>query len=197
MNKTQVELYFRELSKAYPKKCVIILTGAAAGALYGRVRATLDVDFEAKTRDWGAFEKAVLKISLKTGIEAQYAEDIDRWSSITLMDYQKHTFLHKQFGELQVRLMDPEYWALGKLARYLDSDVSDMEKVFKKKKTSWRVIAVTAGKALRKSPKSNSCFLFRQQTEDFFKRLGRKIWGKDFNQEEARQLFYKAAGIRL
>ncbi|MBI2174944.1 MAG: hypothetical protein HYU33_07090 [Candidatus Omnitrophica bacterium] len=195
MNKRQIERYFVELARIYPKKCMVVLTGAAAGVLYGRVRATMDIDFSARTRNWDAFAEAVSKISARTAIEAQYAQDIDRWSPITLMNYQKHSFLHKRFGSIEVRLMEPAFWAIGKLSRYLDSDTRDLVNVFKKMKTPWREVASVAGRALRLSPKSTACFLFRLQTDDFFKRFGKKIWGKRFNEKDAVTLFHKTAGV--
>lgn len=196
MNKKQIERYFQILGKIYSKKCKIILTGAAAGALYGRIRATMDIDFSAEAADWENFSKAVEETSVRTGIAAQYAEDIDRWSSITLMDYKRHTFIYGRFGPVEVRLMEPSYWAIGKFSRYLDPDVGDLIKVFRKTGTPWQEAASVAGRALRKSPKSTACLLFRRQAEDFFKRFGKKIWGRDFNVEAAVTLFHKRAGVK-
>jgi hypothetical protein len=195
MNKRQIERYFALLAELYPKPCRVILTGAAAGALYGRVRSTMDVDFAAKTADWDGFSKAVQETSLRTGIAAQHAEDIDRWSAITLMDYARHTRPYRRFGGLELRLMEPSYWAIGKLSRYLDPDIRDLVAVFKKTRTGWKELARVAGKALRKSPRSTSCFLFRKQVEDFFKHSGRKVWGRGFRAQKALDLFHKHAGI--
>ena len=195
MNKRQVERYFEVLAKLYAKPCRVILTGAAAGALYGRVRATLDVDFAVSAADWEKFSKAVHESGLRTGIAAQYAEDIDRWSSITLMDYAAHTYVYKRFGALELRLMEPTYWAIGKLSRYLDPDIRDLVAVFKKTNVEWKDVANISGKALRQSPKSTSCHLFRRQVEDFFKNSGKKAWGKNFDFERAIRVFHKTAGI--
>ena len=197
MNKKQVENYFKILGRLYPKYCRVILTGAAAGALYGRVRGTLDVDFEARPRDWKRFAAAVEEASARTGIVAQYAEDIDRWSSITLMDYDKRTYIYKRIGPIELCLMEPSYWAIGKLSRYLDSDIQDMTRVFRKTRTKWQVLASVAGKALRKSPRSTACFSFRRQVEHFLKHSGRQAWGKGFDSSAAIALFRKSAGIRV
>lgn len=197
MNKKQIERYFQILDKIYAKKCRIIITGAAAGALYGGVRATMDIDFSAEAADWENFSKAVEEASIRTGIAAQYAEDIDRWSSIAFMDYKKHTFIYGRFGRIEIRLMEPSYWAIGKLSRYLDPDIRDLVKVFKKTATRWQEVAYVAGRALRKSPKSTACFLFRKQTENFFKQYGNKIWGRTFDAKEATALFYKQGGVKI
>ena len=196
MNKKQIERYFKTLAGIYPRRCRVILTGAAAGALYGRVRATMDIDFSAETGDWELFSKAVKEVGMRTGIAAQYSEDIDRWSSISLMDYKKHTFAYRRFGALELRLMEPSYWSIGKLSRYLDPDIGDLVKVFKKTGTSWKDAASVAGRALRQSPRSTACFLFKRQTEDFFKRSGKKIWGKTFDAQQVIALFHKQAGVR-
>ena len=196
MNKTQVERFFKVVSERYPRKCRVILTGAAAGALYGRVRATMDIDFSAKTADWTRFSNAIREASLQTGIAAQFAEDIDRWSPITLMDYQRHIYLQKKFQGVEIYLMETPYWAIGKLSRYLDSDIQDLVKVFKKTHTSWQDAASVAGRALRRSPKSTSCILFGKQVENFLRRFGRRVWGRAFDREKAVSLFRKYAGVR-
>ncbi len=196
MNKRQIDRYFSLVDKIYEKKCRIILTGAAAGVLYGRVRPTMDVDFEAGAADWDGFLSAVKKASDQTGIESQFSEDIDHWSSITLMDYREHIYLYGKFGKLAIYLMEPAYWAIGKLSRYLDQDVQDMVRVFKKTGTNWKTVAEISGKALKKSPKSTACFLFRKQTEDFLKNRGREVWGKKYNADEAIIHFHKYAGIQ-
>jgi hypothetical protein len=197
MNKKQIERYFKILDKVYSKKCRVIVTGAAAGALYGSVRATMDIDFSAEAADWEGFSKAVEETSVRTGIAAQYAEDIGRWSSITFMDYKKHTFIYGRFGHIEVRLMEPPYWAIGKLSRYLDPDIRDLVKVFKKTGTRWQETVSVAGRALRKSSKSTACFLFRKQVEGFLGQYGKKIWGNAFNAKEAVAIFHRQAGIKL
>ncbi len=204
MNEEEIVRFFEILAKTYKASCRIILTGAGAGALYGRIRATTDLDFalkiqanDAKTyeKDWKDFETAVKDVSLKTGIDTQYAEDIDRWSSITLLDYEKHTYLFKRFGKIEVRLLEPPYWAIGKFGRYLDSDVRDLIHVFQKTNIRWQVLSEILGKALNQTPKSTACFQFRKQVENFFNTHGKEVWGRDFTAEEAIRRFHQHAGI--
>ncbi len=206
MKKQEVIRYFRILSRIYHRPCRIILTGAALGTIYGGVRATFDIDFalklksrsrQKKEEDWQMFTEAAKKISARTGIAAQYAEDIDRWSSITYLDYEKHTRLFRKFGSIEVRVLDPPYWAIGKLTRYLVPDVRDLIQVLKKTKTSWQNLIKIAGHALRKSPKSTACFLFRKNVEDFIKSYGVQIWSRRFDSEKAINYFYQSAGIQL
>lgn len=196
MNKRQVENYFKILDQLYGKRCRIILTGAAAGALYGRVRATMDVDFALPRADWQSFAAAVEQAKRRTRISAQYTEDIDRWSAITYLDYERHTYVYRKFDKIELRLMEPAYWALGKLTRYLDSDVRDLVSVLAKTSTHWKDVAGVAGRALKQSPKSTACFQFRTQVENFFAKKGKKVWGKNFDFKKAVELFHQKAGVQ-
>ncbi len=206
MRKQEVIRYFRILSKIYKRPCRVILTGAALGTVYGGVRATFDIDFALKMKsnsrkrreeDWQAFADAIAKTTLRTGIAAQYAEDIDRWSSITYLDYENRTRLFKKFGSIEIRVLDPVYWAIGKLTRYLSPDIRDLIQILGRTKTPWRKLAQIAGRALRMSPKSTACFLFRMNVEDFLKSYGTQIWSKTFDSELAIRHFHKAAHIKL
>ncbi|MCA9396968.1 MAG: hypothetical protein KC649_07330 [Candidatus Omnitrophica bacterium] len=192
MNRLQIERYFKELSEEYDKPCKVILSGAAAGALYGNVRPTSDVDFELKTEDWEGFETAAKSVGKLMAIDAQYSEDIDKWSMITYLDYKNHTYLYKKFGNLEVHLMEPAYWAIGKLTRFLDSDIQDLIKVFKDASVSWKAVADVAGRALKASPKSTSCSLFKKQTEHFLTAFGKKIWGADYDSQKALEAFHQS-----
>lgn len=204
MNRQAIVRFFQLLARHFPAPCEIILTGAGAGALYGRVRPTVDLDFAlrlkagspgAKERQWNAFGEAARRVSQRTGIALQYAEDIDRWSSITLLDYERHTRPFRKFGKMEVRLLEPAYWAIGKLARYLDPDLRDVIQVFRRQKTSWRRLCPVLGRALRRSPKSTAGFLFRRQVEDFLENYGRETWGRRYPAGEAIYLFHRAARI--
>ncbi len=204
MNKDTIVDFFEQLSRYYPKSCQILVTGAVAAALYGRVRPTRDIDFEFRLKsastgsaeaDAEEFIRAANAVGRETGIDIQCAEDIDRWSSITLHGYREHSYFYQKFGQLEVRLMEPSYWAIGKLSRYVDPDIRDLIHVLQKTETPWQELARVAGTALRKSPKSTACFLFRKQTENFLNSYGSQIWGKDFDAKQAVQDFLKAAGI--
>ncbi|MGH7198950.1 MAG: hypothetical protein ACREH5_09470 [Candidatus Omnitrophota bacterium] len=204
MNKEEIFRFFGTLAELYKEPCRIILTGAGAGVLYGRVRATMDLDFALKVptkdpqkyeKEWKHLEDAIKETSLRTSIDAQYAEDIDRWSSITLLDYEKHAYLFKCFGNLELMLLEPPYWSIGKFGRYLDPDIRDLILVFQKTNTPWKVLAAILGQALKASPKSNACYLFRRQVEDFFKNYGKEAWGNNFSAESAILEFQKSAGI--
>ena len=107
------------------------LTGAAAAALWGRVRPSYDVDLglelKRKTRSSGEIiQRAVERTTRLTGIAVSVAEDIDRWGMITLLDYKRTSRRYRQFGPLELRLLHPANWSIGKLTRNLESDIRDV-----------------------------------------------------------------------
>jgi hypothetical protein len=204
MNRKEINRYFEILSARFRRPAVVILTGASCGSLYGSVRPSMDIDFALKLKAksgrkketvWQEFADAVRQATALTGIQVQYAEDIDRWSQITFLDYARHTRPYRKFGALEVRLLDPAYWAIGKLTRYLDPDVRDMTEVLKKTKVSWKKLAPLLGRALRESPKSTACYAFRRQVEHFFSVFGKNIWGSSYSAKEAISAFHKATEI--
>ncbi|OGR80144.1 MAG: hypothetical protein A3I11_04710 [Elusimicrobia bacterium RIFCSPLOWO2_02_FULL_39_32] len=199
MEKRQIERFFQILSRFVPGKCKVILTGAAAGSLLGSVRLSRDIDFALEflgnKDDWEKLEEAIHKTEQLTGVPAQYAQDISRWGMVSLLDYKKHTTLYRGFNLLEVRILEPAYWSLGKISRFLDPDIQDMISVFKKQKISQDKLVTIWGRALKSSPPSSHLFQFKRQAEEFLRVWGKSIWGQQFNFDKTVQLFYKEAGI--
>ena len=194
--------FFRALSKQLDEPVKVFLTGAAAGALFGNIRSSADVDFaiepvRERPESWNRIDDALGRASRATGITVQYARDIDRWGMISLLDYRKKSILYRKFGSIEVRTLHPAYWAIGKFTRYLESDIQDLATVLKKKKVPPVKLAKTLGKALRKSPPSSQGFQFRQHVEQFLEKYGRKIWGTRFDPADAIATFRAAAGIKI
>src|SRR5437762_3031656 len=136
MKAKDIERFFEELNRHLDAPVVVLLTGGAAGVLQGVGRATYDVDFEAhvkRSNEWEALQRAVEQTARQAGIAPEYAADIDRWSSFALPA--KTSRLYRRFGKVEVRLLDPGLWAIGKLTRYLASDIHDLRKVLKSAKT--------------------------------------------------------------
>lgn len=176
------------------------VTGAAAAALWGRVRPSVDVDLGLELRgssppSWDVVERAVERTTRLTGIPASVAEEIDRWGMITLLDYRRSSRLYRRFGALEVRLLHPANWAIGKLTRCLDPDIRDVAEVFRRQQVSPLVAARTWGRALRASPSSTARFQFRRNVENFLARQGTRIWGAKFDATRVKKAFHKAAGI--
>lgn len=201
MTRAQIDRFFRTLARELPERATVILTGAAAAALLGRARASKDVDFAIRplkrggSHSWEAIQSAVERTVRITGITADYAEDIDRWGPISLMDYRRHTRPYRRFGRVEVRLLEPAYWSIGKMSRCLVPDVRDMIGVFRRIKLPWREATAVWGRALRASPPSTARFQFRRQVEEFLRRYGRAAWGKGFDADEAVRRFHRAAEI--
>ncbi len=199
MNIKQIDRFFEIFSRELGEDAHVLLTGAAAGALWGRIRPSFDVDFEVTLRRkspalWDRVEKAAAAASRETGIQANFADNIDRWGMISLLDYRKHKVAYKHFGPLKLELMDPLYWSIGKMTRYLRSDVEDVIEVFRCQRVPWQQVVKIWGKALLKSPRSTALHLFRQQVEFFLKQHGKRCWGKAFPEASLSE-FRQAAGI--
>ncbi|MBI1987124.1 MAG: hypothetical protein HYS70_02105 [Nitrospinae bacterium] len=199
-----MDAFFRALARKLPCRVKIIVTGGAEGLLLGSTRPTRDIDFgillragpDEQAATWEAVESAIMEAAEETGVTAQYAQDIDRWSSVAVPRYDLHTRFYRRFGCAYVHLLEPAYWAVYKLARYLDADVADLIAVLRTQGVPPRQLAKVCGKALRSSPRSSSLFLFRRHVEHFFREHGPAIWGQGFDPCRAIAAFHHAAGIQ-
>ena len=201
MTPRAINRFFTTLSREFDRRAVIIVTGAAAGSLLGHVRPSHDIDFgvtlaRPTPRLWEAFQAAIDRTTQQTGIPVNYASDIDRWSQITLLDWRRHTISYRRFGLLDVRVLDPVYWSIGKLGRYFDLDVHDAVAVFRRRRVPLTKLVQVWGRALRASPPSPALFQFRAQVEHFLRTHGRAIWGRAFDAEAAIRNFHRAASLR-
>jgi hypothetical protein len=200
MDIRQIEQFFKIIDAGFRQNAKVILTGAAAAAVWGCTRPSVDIDFAIEIADrsdpnWQHLESAIRLATDKTGIQANYAEDIDRWGMVTLLDYKRNTRLYKKYGNLTILLLDPAYWSIGKMTRFIDPDIQDMIQVFRKKRSSPAKLARVWGKALKESPRSAALIRFRRQVESFFESYGTGIWGRTFKASNAITLFHKSAGI--
>ncbi|HZL19714.1 MAG TPA: hypothetical protein VFG23_18415 [Polyangia bacterium] len=199
MTPRRIEQFLATLAAQLDAPARAYLTGAAAAALWGRVRPSLDVDLGVELKrgsDWASVQEAVDRTTRLTGIPANVAEDIDRWGMITLLDYRRSSRRYKRFGRLEVRLLHPANWSIGKLTRYLDPDIRDVVEVFRRQKIAVARAARTWGRALRASPASTAQFQFRRNVESFLVKRGRSIWGAPFDAKAAITTFHRAAAIR-
>ena len=200
MDKKQIDRFFRVVAQGLDRPVKVILTGAAAGTLLGHIRPSLDIDFgieltEKSKKGWRQVEEAIAQAQKLTGISVNYAQDIDRWGSISLLDYRKHLRSYRVFRKLQVNLLDPAYWTIGKMTRFLDSDIWDIAKIVSREGISSQKLVRLWGKALRASPRSTASFQFREHVEYFIRRHGKSIWGKRFDPDLSVHLFQTEAEI--
>jgi hypothetical protein len=200
MNRRQIDRFFNIVDAEFRQDAKVILTGAAAGTIWGSTRPSMDIDFAIELKSfneqvWKQLESAIRKAIVETGIQANYAEDIDRWGMVTLLDYRNNTKLYKKYGKLALWVLNPAYWSIGKMTRFLNPDIQDMIQVFRKKKFPPARLAEVWGKAFRASPRSTALTRFRRQVESFFESYGTKIWGRSFNSTKALRQFHRSAGI--
>ena len=188
-----------ELDRSWKRPATVILTGAAAGSLFGHVRPSLDIDFEIQTgrSEAASLEEAIQKISEKTGITANYSEDISHGSMIDFLGYRKTALPYRQIGKLRIKLISPEYWTLGKMGRFIEPDIRDLVKVIKKKKLAAERLILLWGRALRSSPLSLASRQFRDHVIFFLKTRGKTAWGKRFDAGKAIALFRHTARIPI
>ena len=199
MNPRQIDRFFTVVGRQLTRPARAIVTGAAAGALWGHVRPSLDIDFGIRVlggaKGWAEVEAAVEEAKKLTGIDANYAVDIDRWGAITLLDYDRHTHPYKTFGRLNVELLDPAYWTIGKLSRSLDTDIQDVIAVLRHRNSQLEPLVRLWGRALRQSPRSVACTQFRHHVEHFLRTCGRRIWGQAFDPQRAIATFHRHASM--
>ncbi|HMF42876.1 MAG TPA: hypothetical protein VKQ32_19525 [Polyangia bacterium] len=202
MTRRRIEDFLAILARELKRPARAYVTGAAAAALWGRVRPSVDIDIGVQligrrgAADWQVVEEAVKRTTRLTAIPANVAEDIDRWGMITLLDYRRSSRRYRRFGQLEVRLLDPINWSIGKLTRFLGSDIRDVAVVFRKKGIRAAAAARIWGRALRASPASTSQFQFRRNVEQFLATEGRAIWGREFEVAPALAVFDRASDTR-
>lgn len=150
----------------------------------GGKRPTEDVDFEVmisgSESNWEKFHEAVEAAEKITGIKGDYSSNIERRSQISFLDYRAQSRGYKKFGKITVDVLEPKYWSIGKITRYLDADVQDLVAVFQHEKTSPAELAKLWEKAFEKSGRSSELTLAKKHPAHFFKTYGEKIWGKKF-----------------
>ena len=195
MRKNLIDLFFLELSKKTTKDVQIIVTGAVAGSLYGHSRPSLDIDFEIrpkKEKDSAYLEYldgVIREISSRLKVDTNYGEDISHWSMIDYLDYRKKSIPYKKIGHLDIRLIAPEYWTIGKMTRFFRIDIQDMIQVIKKKKLDAGESIGLWARALKASPMSLAKRDFILHVKLFIHDHGRHAWGNGFDKKKALDLF--------
>ena len=192
MPETQLDRFLAALARHWQRPATLLLTSAQAASAWGRTRHTHDVDFEVSrvpARLMLAFDQAVHAARRESGLEAQYSTRIDRWSEISLLAYRRTALPLKRCGSIQVRVLDPLHWSIGKVSRYLNSDTDDLIAVFRRVQPDPLTVARLWARALRQSPPSSQLWPVQQQMLDFFRRHGRAVWKRPVPLERIERLF--------
>lgn len=202
MTRRDTERFLKAVARSLDAPASILLIGGAARIVLAGARATADIDLELEPTTsrrsperLRSLMRAVENAQRETGIVAQAAENIERWSMISWADYKKHLVLWRQFGPLSVYVLEPEYFAMTKLIRSSSVDLDDIYHVLRVHHASWRTLARVCGNALRTSPLSTQQGLFRRQVEHFFTKEGTRLWGTRFQPQAAVATFHRAARI--
>lgn len=198
MKRSFIERFFEALDGEWGRPVEIILTGAAAGALLGHVRTSVDIDFEIRTKKQTgvSLDEVIRKVSERTGIPVNYSEDISHWSMIDFLDYRRTALPYKTIGKLRIKLMAPEHWTIGKMGRFVEPDIRDLVSIIKKRKLAVEPLIRLWSRALRSSPLSLASKEFRDHVIDFLRNYGRSAWGKNFDVPKAITLFRQLAKIK-
>jgi hypothetical protein len=203
MRKNIIDLFFRELDRRLAKPASVILTGAAAGGIYGNIRPSADIDFEIRLKskrrgdsDEQRLQALIAEITSSLGIAANYSDNIGHWSMIDYLNYRQTALRYKKIGRMDIRLLAPEYWTIGKMTRFLEIDIDDMVKVIRKRTLRAAPLIDLWARALRASPLSLAKGRFRRNVEYFLLRYGKRLWGKSFDAEKAIHQFRRAARIK-
>lgn len=199
MRNQSINLFLKVLADELDTPAEVILTGAGAGFLLGHIRPSLDLDFEIRLKKKTKkaqiqLEEAVAKATKISGLSAQYSENIGGWSMISYLGYRKRAIPYRQFRKLKVKIMAPEYWTIGKMARFFELDIQDMIQVIKKKKIKPAPLIRLWAKALISSSLSIECGQFRSHVVDFIRKYGKKIWGSPTNTVRLIELFKREIG---
>lgn len=197
-----IDSFFKELDREFRRPLTVLITGAVAGFIMGHIRPSDDIDFEVDLPEGEAtadvkqaLAAAIKSVSQKLQMPAQYTENIAGWSQIALMDYKRTALPYKKIGNINIKFLAPEYWAIGKFTRYLPLDRKDLIGVLKATNGDATELITVLAKALRSSPLSDRSLEFKNHVVDFLKNDGIKIWGNGFSHESAVEEFKKLAGL--
>lgn len=181
MNQRQIVLFFKTLNRKLGIKGTVIVTGASAGALMGHIRPSLDIDFEIrlarKTPQARAkLETSIVQAARIAGVAVNFSENIGGWSRINYLEYRKTALPYKKIGNLEIKFIAPEYWTIGKMARFLELDIQDMIKIISKKKLKPETLICIWAKAICSSDLSLEVGQFRDHVIYFIQNYGKKLW---------------------
>lgn len=188
------DAYFKALSKETKSPLVLVLTGGIAAGILADERTTDDIDFAILRyvkKTLPELELRLQRLAAKHKILVQFSSDIDRWSSVSFLDWKKHSRPYKKLGLLEIRVLDPYYWSIGKITRGTERDINDLRSVIRKQKLDWKKLLKLWAKALRKSPPSTVLFNVRRQIEIFLRDSKKNTFDKDFDAETALEYFRK------
>lgn len=115
---------------------------------------------------------------------------------INLLNYRRTALPYQRIGRLNVKIMAPDYWTIGKMGRFYGVDIRDVAQMIRRRRLKPEILIPLWGKALRSSPLSLALGNFRRNVAYFIQHYGKKAWGKGFDPANGIALFEKAARIK-
>ena len=159
---------YEKLAKSLAEKNLkarIIAVGRSALELYGiEAQYTQDIDFELIAEDevWKDLEAIIEGLEVR----ADYGESFDRWSVVPMPEgYRERAKCVMKFGKVEVCVLDPVDYVIGKLRRGTVEDEEDARLVIKRFGIKKEEIARRL--ELIKPVKDIEYFLFRKRMESF------------------------------
>jgi hypothetical protein len=194
MKVKDADAYFKALSREVQTPLVLVVTGGIAASILADERSTDDIDFAILRfvrKTLPDLDTLLQRLAKKRGILIQYSADIDRWSSVSFLDWKRHSRLYKRLGLLEVRILDPYYWSIGKITRGTERDLKDLVAVIRKQKLDWKKLTALWARALRKSPPSTALFNVRSQMENFLRSSKKRTFDRTYDRSLAVTYFQK------
>ncbi len=202
MNPRRILSFFKRLDQTLNSAAEVIVVGASAGALMGHIRPSFDIDFEIRLKGAGAIaarnklEKAIDTAAQASGVAVNYSENVGGWSMISYLDYRRTAIFYQDVGKIKVKLIEPAYWTIGKMTRFLELDIQDMLKIIRRKKVpAGRLIKIWAT-AANASDFSLELGQFRDHVVCFLKHYARRLWGQSADPEKQIRFFLKTTQSR-
>ncbi len=194
MNKKKIHEFFKRLDINLDRNATVIVVGASAASLMGHVRPSFDIDFEIRlSRNTPAQKKRLAEIILKTaretGVAVNFSENIGGWSMVSYLNYRKTALPYRKTGKLNIKLIEPGYWTIGKMTRFLELDIQDMVKIIAKKKIKPERIIKVWAQAFRSSDLSLEIGQFKEHVLFFLKQYSKKLWGQKAKPEALSESF--------
>lgn len=195
MTPRRILSFFSQLDRRLNRIAEVIVVGASAGALMGHIRPSVDIDFEIRCRG-KKFSRQQLAAAIEetariSGVAVNYSENIGGWSMISYLNYRKTSVFFRQIGKIKLKLIAPEYWTIGKMARFLELDIQDMIKIIRRKKLTAHALIKVWSAAVNASDLSLELGQFRDHVVYFLKHYTHRLWGKKTDADQLTRLFLK------
>ena len=115
---------------------------------------------------------------------------------ISYLDYRQTAVFYRKVGKITLKLIEPAYWTIGKMARFLELDIQDMLKIIRRKKLPARRLIKIWAAAADASDLSLELGQFRDHVVYFLKHYARRLWGKTADPEKQVRFFLQAIQSR-